>query len=239
MAVLVVLGLLPGPEAGDPPLPFPLDQKDPDLQRSLAEAVANAGGRDLARNGRLSVALVNLAAGGGPRYAGLNDRGMVYAAGLPKLAVLLASFQTIEEGRLRESPALRGDLARMIRPSSNGARAHQVARFFTLLDRGRLVSPEKSREMKRILSRPGIAHKLVARLDGRSDVHIYRKSGTWRRWHADAAIVENGTGRYVAVVLAQSREGAELLARLIRELDGAMRSDDAATRTADAILFHP
>jgi len=281
------------PDDGLPSGPaFPLETRDPELQRRLVEAIGKAGGDELARRGRLSVALVDLDAGDEPLYAGVNDRRMVYAASLPKIAALLASFQMIEEGRLRETPELRQDLASMIRHSSNaaasrvirrvgfgeiarclrdpryrlyrppegglwvgksydgtpawnrdplhglshGATAHQVARFFTLLDRGRLVSPEKSREMKRILSRPAIRHKFVAGLADRPDVRIYRKSGTWREWHADGALVEHGARRYVAVGLVRSPKGGELLARLIRELDEAAMGPggDASAGTSGA-----
>lgn len=105
---------------------------------------------------------------------------------------------------------------------SHGATARQAARFFVLLDRGLLVSPERSLEMKRILSRPGISHKFVKGLEGFPDVRIYRKSGTYQIWHADAALVERGSRRYVAAALVEDGDGARLLERLILELDAAV-----------------
>src|SRR5687768_9495596 len=44
---------------------------------------------------------------------------------------------------------------------SHGATALQVARFFLLLEQGRLVNPVYSAEIKEILSKPGIRHKFV------------------------------------------------------------------------------
>ena len=100
--------------------------------------------------------------------------------------------------------------------------ARQAARFFVLLDRGLLVSPERSLEMKRILSRPGISHKFVKGLEGFPDVRIYRESGTYQIWHADAALVEHGSRRYVAAALVEDGDGGRLLERLILELDAAV-----------------
>ncbi len=113
---------------------------------------------------------------------------------------------------------------------SHGATARQAARFFVLLDRGLLVSPERSLEMKRILSRPGISHKFVKGLEGFPDVRIYRKSGTFQNWHADAALVERGSRRYVAVALVEDRGGGRLLERLILELDAAVTPGRPAGR---------
>ena len=85
---------------------------------------------------------------------------------------------------------------------------------------GRLVSPALSREMKKMLGEPGIHHKFVKGLmDIAPDVEIYRKSGTWRDWHADSAIVEHAGRTYIAVALAQSPSGGEWLKELIAELD--------------------
>jgi beta-lactamase class A len=103
---------------------------------------------------------------------------------------------------------------------SHGATALQVARFYYLLETGQLVSPEKSREMKEILGRPAIHHKFVKGLEqARPGSTIYRKSGTWRQFHADSAIVERDGRRYIAVALAENLDGGEWLSRLIVGLD--------------------
>jgi beta-lactamase class A len=89
---------------------------------------------------------------------------------------------------------------------SHAASAMQVARFYYLLQTGRLVSPEASAQMKAILGRTAINHKFVKGLHVvRPQAAIYRKSGTWQGFHADGALVERRDGAsYIAVGLAAS-----------------------------------
>ena len=68
--------------------------------------------------------------------------------------------------------------------------------------------------MKEILSKPGISHKFVAGLKDIPGVEIYRKSGTWRDFHADAALVETGGHRFIMVGLAHDPKGGKWLERL-------------------------
>jgi beta-lactamase class A len=118
---------------------------------------------------------------------------------------------------------------------SHGATALQTARFLYLLETERLVSPQASRQMKDILSRPAIRHKFVKGLaQHRPQSRIYRKSGTWRNWHADAAIVERDHRRYIAVALAQDSRGSHWLSRLIVALDDLVFATPAPTRVAQA-----
>ena len=98
---------------------------------------------------------------------------------------------------------------------SHGATTLQTARFFTLLAQDRLVDPELSRELKQVLSNPGIPHKFVKGLDGIPGVTIYRKSGTWKNWHADAALIEWNGKRYVATALTEDPNGGKMLEQLI------------------------
>lgn len=103
---------------------------------------------------------------------------------------------------------------------SHGATTMQVARFYYLLQTGRLVSPELSREMKMILSRPGIHHKFVkGLLHDHPDARMYRKSGSWRNWHADSALIERNGRSYIAVALANDPRGGEWMKKLIHEMD--------------------
>jgi len=102
---------------------------------------------------------------------------------------------------------------------SHGATARQVARFFVMLDRGKLISPWASAEMKRILGQPEIRHKFVRGLAGLPRLLIFRKSGSWKQWHADAALVEHDGKRYVAVALVENPSGERVLSSLIGRLD--------------------
>lgn len=257
---------------------FLLPPKDSELQAALERILARPPFRRLAREARISVALVDMADPLRLRYAGFLDQTMRYAASLPKLAILLGAFEQVVRGRLSYTPQLKAKLADMIRYSSNpaatdtlrligfqrlgmilqdprfrlydpdrggglwvgkdyggglgygprdplyglshGATAEQAARFLVMMDRGELVSPWASAEMKELLSQPGIRHKFVKGLASRPGVRIYRKSGTWKRWHCDAALVEHPEGRrYVAVGLVEDPDGGRILEELIQHLD--------------------
>ncbi|MBT8446398.1 MAG: class A beta-lactamase-related serine hydrolase [Gammaproteobacteria bacterium] len=104
---------------------------------------------------------------------------------------------------------------------SHGATAMQTARFYYLLDRGRLASPALTREMKSMLAEPEIDHKFVKALRKRP-VRLYRKSGTWRHYHADSVMVESALpgerGKYVLVALAQDPDGGRWLTRIAEEM---------------------
>jgi beta-lactamase class A len=101
---------------------------------------------------------------------------------------------------------------------SHGATAMQTARFYYLLETGKLVGPGLTREMKSMLGNPGIHHKFVKGLADYPDAKIYRKSGSWRQWHADSAIVEAEGHKYIIVALAESPNGGEWLSRLIQPI---------------------
>ena len=95
-----------------------------------------------------------------------------------------------------------------------------------LLDQGRLVSPEYSAEMKEILSKPAIHHKFVKGLDG-SGCEIYRKSGTWSKFHADGALVEHGDKKYIAVALMEDEHGGEIFPKLIQKMDALITAPES------------
>jgi beta-lactamase class A len=101
---------------------------------------------------------------------------------------------------------------------SHGATTMQVARFYYLLDSNSLVSPELTLKMKQILSEPAINHKFVKGLNARPGLTIYRKSGTWRNFHADSALVESGECKYIIVALAQDPNGGQWLEDLASPL---------------------
>jgi beta-lactamase class A len=249
---------------------------EPSLQRSLRTVLADLNLNHFVARKQLAVSLVDVTDLNHPRYAGINDSEMMYAASLPKICALVAGFERIHDGSLQYTPDMKAMFTRMIRYSSNvdasrviqkvgfeyiskvlmgakyrfydatqngglwlgkgyggpgdywkrdpihhlshGATTWQVARFFMLLEQGRLVSPEYSAEMKEILSKPGIHHKFVKGLEG-SGCEIYRKSGTWTKFHADGALVEHGDKKYIAVALMEDEHGGEVFPKLIRKMD--------------------
>ncbi len=116
-----------------------------------------------------------------------------------------------------------------LRNLSHGASAYQVARLYYLLANNALLSPRLNDLMKQALSNPGIHHKFVKGLDGVAGLRIFRKSGTWKDFHADSALVESGDRRYILVGIAQHSEAGDWLARLAARLHTLVT---AAPRTA-------
>jgi len=99
---------------------------------------------------------------------------------------------------------------------SHAANAYQVARFYTLLAQHRLISEARSEQMLEILDDPGLSHKFVGSLEERApEAEIHRKSGSWRRWHADSALVWGPERRYVVVALVKDPRGARIVRSVI------------------------
>jgi beta-lactamase class A len=117
--------------------------------------------------------------------------------------------------------------------TSHGATARQVARFLVMMDQRMLVSEWASTEMKSIMGNPQIKHKFVAGLSSRPGSRIFRKSGTWKDWHADAALVERDGKKYVAVALAESPSGGSVLSSLILRLDDLVVTGRPVVRGVD------
>ena len=118
-----------------------------------------------------------------------------------------------------KSPAYQRD---PLRNMSHGANAMQVARVYYMLETGQIVDDELQREMKAMLGNPGIKHKFVKGLEDFPDVAIYRKSGSWKQWHGDSAIVEAGETKYIVVALAEDPNGGVWLSRMIKPIHELM-----------------
>lgn len=260
--------------------------QDAQLQRQLEGVVRELGLEPQVQSRRLALAVVDVTEGATPRYAAVNGDEMLYAASLPKVAILLAACAEAEAGRFPLDAIRLQAMTNMIRFSSNedatrvlnwvggprlleilqsdrfrlydaslggglwvgkaygnegafqrdplrnlshGATVHQVARLYTMLAQGQLLNPTFSGIMKEALSKPGIQHKFVKGLQARPGVTIYRKSGSWKDFHADSALVEYGDRRYVLVGLAEHREGGDWLVKL------APRLHDILTAPAPAL----
>lgn len=238
--------------------------------------------RKLIRNRKMAVGLVDLSDPAEPRYARVNGNMEMYAASLPKIAILLAAFDQIEQGKLKRTSEIEQDLHAMIRTSSNtaatrmidqigglmrvnevlrnprygfyddkngglwvgkryaktgsrlpdpvngishAASVSQVCRFYYQLATGRLINPEASRDMLEMLSEPGIQHKFVKSLHERApDADLYRKSGTWKNWHADSVLVWGPDWRrYILVAMVESPKGEVILRELVSVAENALR----------------
>ena len=282
--ILPFLVVVPSPRA-ESPYPDLRDSLDPELQVRLEGVLADLGLIPATERKEFCVALADITDLKRPRVAVVNGDHMVYAASLPKLAILLAAFKEVEAGTMALDAETRKALTDMIRTSSNeaasemmrrvgplkvadilqapefrlydpsgkgglwvgkeygkaeawkrdpihdlshGATALQAARFYYLLETNQLVSPELSREMKAILADPGIHHKFVKGLASRQYIKIYRKSGTWKKWHADSAMVESSAHKYIVVGLTAHPEGGQWLERLVAPLHDLIVDDPSS-----------
>lgn len=106
-----------------------MSYRDPALTAALEGALRERDGWDaLIDQHRLAVAVVDMN-GVEPRFASVNGDVMMYAASLPKIAILLAAYQCFEDGLLDETPEVHKDLGEMIRKSSNGAATRMINRI--------------------------------------------------------------------------------------------------------------
>jgi beta-lactamase class A len=64
-----------------------------------------------------------------PRFARVNGNQMMYAASLPKIAILLAAYVSFEDGGLQQTDEIMADLSGMIRVSDNSAATRMIDRI--------------------------------------------------------------------------------------------------------------
>ena len=111
-------------------IPALRDQRDAGLQVALEEQINdNPTWAKLAREGRLAVGLVDMKNPTAARFASVNGENMMYAASLPKIAVLLAATEAIDRGELPETAAVRNDMWLMINKSNNAATTRMIDRI--------------------------------------------------------------------------------------------------------------
>lgn len=112
---------------------------------------------------------------------------------------------------------------------SHAATASQVCRFYYLLATGRVITPERSREILDHLSQPGLNHKFVGVLHRRAPrALLFRKSGTWQRWHSDSVLVWGPTWRqYILVGLVESESGEAILRELVGSVEAVLKPPSA------------
>jgi len=236
------------------------------------------------KNKKASIVVVDITDMKSPKVAGYNPDHMMYAASMPKIAILLGVFSMVEQGKLTMDEKLKASLTRMIRKSSNkeatanlnrvgienlaailqsprfrlydpehngglwigrdysgspvwkrdplhhishGATAMQAARWYYMGVSHRLVSERYFEVLKEIMSKPAIKHKFVKGvLEENLQSTIYRKSGTWRQFHADSGVIVNAKHgyKYILVALAEHPRGAEGMSMLVKAVDHVVKS---------------
>ena len=104
---------------------------------------------------------------------------------------------------------------------SHGATVNQVCRLYYQLATGKIINEKRSRQMLEILKTPLLYHKFVYELQRRSpDARIYRKSGTWKTWHADSVFVRDSQWRnYILVALVESDNGEKIIRELVPTIE--------------------
>ncbi|MEN8187299.1 MAG: serine hydrolase [Bacteroidota bacterium] len=92
------------------------------LQKLLKDEIyINSQWKRLVESKRMAIGIVDLQDVNHVKYAGLNEDNMMYAASLPKIAVLLSAVHAIENGELEETEKLKTDMRLMISKSDNSA----------------------------------------------------------------------------------------------------------------------
>ncbi|PKQ63460.1 hypothetical protein BZG02_08770 [Labilibaculum filiforme] len=261
---------------------IPLQElKNSDLQNKLdIKLKKNSKWKRLIENKKMAVGLVDLRDLDNIRFASVNGDNIMYAASLPKIAVLLATADALEKGEIEETPAILSDMRLMMSRSNNqattrlidllgyekikdvlmdptyklydeeqggglwvgkryaktGARypeplkgishaatADQVCRFYYMLINGELVSPDRSSQMLEMMVDPEIHHKFVNTIEKvRPNAKLFRKSGTWKNFHADSILVWGKEDRFILVGLLQDDDGERILRQLVLEVEDVL-----------------
>lgn len=249
----------------------------------LSQLNANATYRQLIRNKKLSLGLVDMRDFDRPKFASVNGNHMMYAASLPKIAVLLAAMDAIEKGELRKTPEVVTDMNLMIRKSNNAASTRMIDRvgyqkiaavmqdprydlydrkdggglwvgkryaakgarnpdplkglshaatvdkvcsFYYMLANDELVSPERSKEMRKIMTNPGLSHKFVNTLRKVAPTaKLYRKSGSWKTYHSDSVWVRGTKRNYILVALVDDPNGEQIIRDLVNVAEKTLKQN--------------
>jgi beta-lactamase class A len=112
---------------GEPAAPL-WRYRDERLQADVEDAIRDLSLAGAARRHQLALALVDCTDADRPRLAAVNGDDMMYAASLPKIAILLAAFEKAERGELRVEGETETMLNEMIRRSSNEAATRMLHR---------------------------------------------------------------------------------------------------------------
>ncbi|MBK8699220.1 MAG: serine hydrolase [Saprospiraceae bacterium] len=102
---------------------------DASLQTEL-DHIVNANPRwvKLSKIKALSIGIVDMHNPMNARFAAINSNEMMYAASLPKIAILLACEDAIACGKLKETKEVKQDMRQMIAKSSNAAASRMYER---------------------------------------------------------------------------------------------------------------
>lgn len=256
---------------------------DESLQNKLSDMVdADPKLKRLVNDKKMAIGLVLLNDTSNVRYARVNGSVEMYAASLPKIAILLSAMDALEKGELKDSESLRHDMRLMIARSDNDASTRimdklgykkiesvltdpryklydeeyggglwvgkryaktgsrypdplkgishaatvtQVCRFYYMLVYGQLVSFDRSKEMLDIMKDPELHHKFVNSLqDIAPKATLFRKSGSWEKFHSDSILVWGPERKYILVALTEDADGEKILRQLVYKIENLLKS---------------
>ena len=119
---------------------------------------------------------------------------------------------------------------------THAATVYQLCRYYYLLAYGKLISPEQSRKMLRILSSPELHDKFVRVLEPDIPLnHMYRKSGEFGVWHADSMLVwaERPWRRYILAAMVENGKGEKVLEDLVPVVERLLQAHPPAAPGLD------
>ncbi|TYP97413.1 beta-lactamase class A [Tenacibaculum adriaticum] len=100
------------------------------LQAKLESTInSNHKWKALVKQKRIAIGVVDLSNIDQIKFADINGNEMMYAASLPKIAVLLAAMDAIEKGELKETSEVKADMKLMISKSNNQATTRMIDRL--------------------------------------------------------------------------------------------------------------
>ncbi len=103
---------------------------DSGLQLSLEDQLRkNPDWERLIKEKKMAVGVVDLSDPEHVKFASINGNYMMYAASLPKIAILLAAMDAIDKGELKETPEIKKDMHLMISVSDNQASTRMIDRL--------------------------------------------------------------------------------------------------------------
>ncbi|MCF7560933.1 class A beta-lactamase-related serine hydrolase [Sabulilitoribacter multivorans] len=103
---------------------------DKNLQNKLTKELnANPKWKSLMANKKMAIGVVDLSDPEQIKYASINGNHMMYAASLPKIAILLAAMDAIDKGELKETAIVKTDMRLMISKSDNRASTRMIDRL--------------------------------------------------------------------------------------------------------------
>ncbi|MET7027897.1 serine hydrolase [Sediminicola luteus] len=99
------------------------------LQSNLEkQLMANPQWKRLIEQKKMAVGIVDLNDPNNAKFARVNGNYMMYAASLPKIAILLTAMDAIDKGELRETAEVKKDMRLMISKSDNQASTRMIDR---------------------------------------------------------------------------------------------------------------